>query len=296
VFFLNAEEKVYARYGGRDARGPDERQSLDGLRHTMKSVLDMHERKDRLFAPREEGTPKTIRQLSGGTFRRCFHCHQVREVLNDKLERSGKWERELAWRYPLPDNLGLFLEVDRGNVVKRVEAGSAAAQAGLKAGDTVRQLNGIPIHSQADAQFALDRAPRKGPLPLAWERDGKPATGTLTLAEGWRRSDITWRPSMQHQVASLPLYGEDLTAAEKKALGLSAEQLAFRQREKVHSQVKAAGIRGGDIILGIDDKNLQKMDAGDFYQYVRREYLVGDRITINVLRDGRRVNVPLTLR
>ena len=44
VFFLDAEEKVYGRYGGRDAASPDGRQSLDGLRYTMKSVLEMHER------------------------------------------------------------------------------------------------------------------------------------------------------------------------------------------------------------------------------------------------------------
>ena len=45
VFFLNAQEKVYARYGGRDADGPDSRQSLAGLHYTMESVLKMHARK-----------------------------------------------------------------------------------------------------------------------------------------------------------------------------------------------------------------------------------------------------------
>ena len=38
------------------------------------------------------------------------------------------------------------------------------------------------------------------------------------------------------------------------------------------------------------------MDAGDLYQYVRQGYLAGDRITINVLRDGKRLRLPLTLR
>ena len=48
VFFLNAEEKVYARYGGRDARNADSRQSLAGLHATMQSVLAMHARPEPL--------------------------------------------------------------------------------------------------------------------------------------------------------------------------------------------------------------------------------------------------------
>ena len=38
------------------------------------------------------------------------------------------------------------------------------------------------------------------------------------------------------------------------------------------------------------------MDAYGLDRYVRREYLVGDRVTINVLRDGKRLSLPLTLR
>jgi hypothetical protein len=37
VFILDAEGRVYARYGGRSPEGPDQRQSLEGLRYTMGS-------------------------------------------------------------------------------------------------------------------------------------------------------------------------------------------------------------------------------------------------------------------
>ena len=82
-----------------------------------------------------------------------MHCHQVKERQNAALEKAGKWSRDLLWRYPPPDNLGLVLEIDRGNVIARVEPGSPAARAGLRAGDVVRRLNGLPVHS-----FATDRA------------------------------------------------------------------------------------------------------------------------------------------
>jgi predicted metalloprotease with PDZ domain len=295
VFFLNADGKVYARYGGRDGTSPDARQSLDGLHYTMSSVLEMHQRADREYAPRIEGPPRYVRQIARERQRGCTHCHQVKEALDEQLRRTGKWQRELAWRYPLPDNLGLILDVNRGNVVQRVTPASPAAQTGLRPGDRLQRLHGVPIHSWGDAQFALDRAPTQGTIAITWMREGTTATALLSLPAGWRKTDIAWRPSLQHLVPSMPLYGIDLTAEEKKTLGLSPKQMAFRQKNEVNSRAKTAGIRGGDIILGVDGKQIAGMDA-DLHYFVRREYLVGDRVLVNVLRDGQRLNVPLTLR
>ena len=295
VFFLNAEGKVYGRYGGRDADSPDSRQSLEGLLYTMKSVLRMHDKEQKAFAPRSEDGPKYLRQMSGlRRPGRCLHCHQVKEVLNAELQRSGKWTRDLAWRYPLPENLGLKLEIDRGNVVKEVKKHSPASAAGLAPGDMLQRLGGVPIHSFADAQFALDKAPKSGSVEVAWQRGDRAMKDKLPLPEGWRKTEIYWRPSMQRLVPSPRLYGLDLKPEEKKALGLPASQLAFRQKALVPTQARAAGIRGGDIILGIDDKRLD-MDVDGFVGYVQRNYLVGDRVTVNLLRDGKRMNLPMTL-
>jgi hypothetical protein len=295
VFFLSAEGKVYARYGGRDAKDPDGRQSLPGLRYTMQSVLEAHGRADKEFAPRSQEGAKYVRDVAGARRRGCYHCHNVREVLNAELERTGKWTRDKAWRYPLPESVGVELEVDRGNVVRAVRGESPAAALGIKAGDVLRRLNGVPLHSQADVQFALDHAPKSGGVEVVWRRGDKTERAKLTLPAGWRRGDITWRPSMQHIVASARLYGADLTPGEKKALGIPAKRLAFRQQSPVPSQPKAAGVRVGDVILGVDGKALE-MDVGDFIHYVARSYLVGDRVTVNLLRDGKRLDLPMLLK
>ncbi len=295
VFFLDADGKVYARYGGRDATSADARQSLAGLRSTMESVLEMHRRKEKEFAPREEGPRRTIRQIAGSR-RRCFHCHQVREVLDDQLKKAGRWSRDSAYRYPLPDNLGLLLEVDRGNLVRKVAPESPAAKVGLRRGDVVRRLGDVPIHSQADVQFALDRAPTRGEVPLAWTRDGKKQTATLVLPEGWKRGNITWRPSLQNLIPFAPLDGTDLTAAEKKALGLPANRMAFRQANPPPSWARAAGIRAGDVILGFDSKVPPVKEMADFQNHVRREYLVGDRVRVDLLRDGKPMSLAMTLK
>jgi serine protease Do len=296
VFFLNAEEKVYARYGGRDVQSPDKRQSLEGLRYTMQSVLEMHQRAQQAFAPKAQDAGKYLRDIPGARRGRgCLHCHQVKEILNSQLQRTDQWSRDLIWRYPLPENLGFLLEVDRGNVIQEVNNKSPASAAGLRAGDAVERLNGVPIHSFADVQFALDRAPKAGSIEIAWRRGDKAMGEKLSLPEGWRKSDLTWRPSMQRFVPKARLYGVDLTPEEKKALGLSPLQLAFRQKEGVPAQAQAAGIHPGDIILGVDDKQLDDMDVIDFLRYVQRTYLIGDRVTINILREGKRMDLPMDL-
>jgi hypothetical protein len=293
-FFLDADGRVYARYGGRDAENPDRRQSLAGLRYTMESVLAEHRSDRPRFALRSEEGPRTIRDVQGGRRNGCFHCHQVKEILNENLRKKGEWTRDLIWRYPLPENVGVTLDVDRGNVVRSVEAQSPAAAAGVLPGDRLRRAGQTPIHSIADLMFALDRAPRQGKVELAWQRGTAERSATLVLAEGWRRTDLTWRPSVQHLVPSVRLYGKDLTAEERQPLGLSPRQLAFKQNDFVPTPVQKAGIRGGDIILGIDGKALE-MDVVDFIHYVQRHYLVGDRVVIDVIRNRERMHFTMEL-
>lgn len=294
IFFLDADGKVYSRYGGRDANGADARQSLDGLHYTMKSVLAMHDRADKTLAPRPNEAAKTIREVTGTRFGKCMHCHQVREALNADLRRNGKWSQDLLWRYPLPENVGLTLQVDRGNAVKLVKDKSPAAVAGLKAGDVVQRLGGVPVHSFADAQYALDLAPKAGTIEVVWQRDGKEMKEKLTLADSWRQTDLTWRPSMRRMIPSARMYGIDLKPEEKKALALPERLLAFRQQETLSTKAKETGIRAGDVILGLNEKPLE-MDVDGFLRYVERNFLIGDKVTVNLVRDGKRMNLPMTL-
>lgn len=293
TFFLSPEGKVYSRFGGRDSKDAENRLSLAGFRHTMESVLAEHAKKSPQFAERKVEKPQYPRDMNIAK-RGCVHCHNVKEQQESTLARLGRWDRDLVWRYPLPDNVGIIPDVDRGNVVKTVTPESPAAQAGLKPGDQLRSLNRVPIHSFGDAEFALDRAPAKGGIDVAWERDGKAMSAKLELSEGWKKTDITWRASQQHRIPSLKLYGDDLTADEKKALGLKPGQLAFRQQKEVSSHAAKAGFKPGDVIVGVDDLE-PEMSMTDFLFLVRRKYLVGDQVNVHILRDGKRLKVPMKL-
>jgi S1-C subfamily serine protease len=116
----------------------------------------------------------------------------------------------------------------------------------------------------------------------------------LELDEGWKQTDITWRASQQHRIPSLSVNGKDLTADEKKALGLKIGQLAFRQQKEVSSHAAKAGFKPGDVIVGVDDLE-PEMSMSDFLSLVRRKYLVGDQVNVQILRDGKRLKVPMKL-
>ena len=103
------------------------------------------------------------------------------------------------------------------------------------------------------------------------------------------------QPSAGNAGSTMTITGEDLTAAEKRALGLSVKRLACRQDKIVHSSLRAAGVHGGDMVLCIDDQPLE-MTVDQFLAHVRKNYLVGDRITLSVLRKGKRLDLPLKLR
>jgi serine protease Do len=296
VLFLGPDEQVYGRFGGRDARSPDDYLTLPGLRHAMQAALARH--RGRVPAPPTDERPRrTVEQyaaLQRVPAKTCIHCHQVYEFERGERQANGTWRKDDVWVYPPPEAVGLSVDPEQGNRVRAVRADSPAGRLGLQPGDVLTSLRELPVASFADVQYALHRAPAVGPIPLSWTRDGRAFAGRLDVAPGWRQSDLTWRPSVRHIAPSPCVQGEDLTPDEKKALGLSPQRLAFRQGQFVPDAARQAGIRRGDVIVGIDGKALDMTERA-FGVYVRLNYRVGDRVVLNVLRDGRRLDVPLTL-
>lgn len=296
AFFVNPNEKVLGRYGGRDAEGAESRMSHAGLKYAMQAALKTHADDPQAKPLPSKKTPLYIDRVpSASTYRGCIHCHQVKEILRDEKVKAGTWQRQEIWVYPLPENVGIKLALDRGNVVETVMTGSPAGRAGLRAGDVLTSLNGVSIHSFADAQYALHLAPAKGEIAVEWRRGGEPSKGNLELADGWRKTNITWRPSLLYLLPSLTVNGPDLPMNEKKKLGLAEKQLAFRQQKPVHSEAQAMGVKEGDIITGIDNRRLD-MTAQEFLGHVRQNYLIGDRVVLNIIRGGRRLDLPVQLR
>jgi predicted metalloprotease with PDZ domain len=296
AFLLNADEKIYGRFGGRDAGPADKYLTLAGLKHAMRAALAAYKKEP----PRPAAEPKAVRAVEQYAAAKrlkpnaCIHCHQVYDFRREELKAAKKWSLDKVWVYPLPENLGLSVDPEQGDRIKSVLARSSAAIVGLKPGDVLKSLNGVPVASFADVQYGLHLAPPAGKAAVTWERGGKEQHGELALAPGWRKTDISWRASMWGLQPPACVHGKELGADERKRLGLSEKALAFRQANFVPRAAAAAGIRAGDVIVGIDDKPLE-LTMRQFNAYVRLHYKAGDRVTYNVFRDGKRVNVPITL-
>jgi S1-C subfamily serine protease len=106
----------------------------------------------------------------------------------------------------------------------------------------------------------------------------------------------------------LGVSGKDMTPEVAQALGLD-EPRGFLVVDVVSgSPAERAGIQGGDnesviggrpvklggdVIIGIDDKPVRKID--DILVYLQREKSVGDDIELNILRDGKAQDIIAVL-
>jgi serine protease Do len=297
VFFMNPSGKIYGRFGGRDGKGPDERNTLEGLHFAMTAALAEHRKNPNARPDTPAKAPFYVENspIAKAQYRGCIHCHQVKEIQREDAIKAGTWDRESIYAYPLPENVGITLDLARGNLVNAVTPKSPADKAGVKPGDIVRTLNRTPVHSFADATYGLHKAPLKGDIAITFERTGKPHEGTLTLEPGWRRTNVTWRPSLLDMLPSLTVYGDDLTAKEKQALGLAAKRLAFRQQAPVHKTAQAMGVQENDIILGIGSKQME-MSMDQFLGHIRQNFLIGESVTLNIIRAGKRLDLKVTLK
>jgi hypothetical protein len=297
AFFMHPNGTVYGRYGGRDANAPENQVSLDGLKFAMELALVAHRKNTPARPAAPKKSPRTADQYRAAKRLKetsCIHCHQVYDFRREALQTAGKWRLEEVWVYPQPDNIGIRLDVNQGNRIIQVSKKSPADQIGMKRDDTLVKLNGTAIASLADVQYALHNAPEQGNVPVTWNHRQQMNHDFLKVASGWRKTDISWRWSLRGLDPQPDVHGEDLGPGDKKALGLSEKSLAFRQGNFVSATARQAGLRQNDVILGVDHKSLM-MSAREFDVFMRLNYRVGDRVILNVLRDGQRVDLPMTL-
>src|SRR5260370_24666545 len=101
--------------------------------------------------------PRTVEQFPAAKRLKenaCIHCHQVYDFRRQERQANGQWRQEEGWVYPLPENIGLTMDIDQGNRIAKVRANSSADRAGLRARDALRSLNGLCRASLAGVQYA----------------------------------------------------------------------------------------------------------------------------------------------
>lgn len=312
AMFINADGVVYARYGTQSAAGADAYNSVEGLETTMRRVLTLHERypadADELKGKRGAkksyqtaldmpGLQNRDRRRGETTRQNCIHCHNIHDAQNFYAQETGSFSRDMLWRYPLPDNLGLSIDPKNGIRIQSVEADSPADRAGLKAGEDVTYVNGQPITSIADVQWVLHHLPNtETKVEVRGSRTGP---HTLKLPAGWKETDVSWRGSLWSVQPRLRVWTPELTPGERRKHGIPQDQSAYLVKwintdSPGGRSARDSGLKQGDIIIAVDGKAL-RMTPPQFNAYIKLNYKVGEQLPLTVLRDGRKQQLAIKL-
>lgn len=301
-FMMNADEQIYMRYGGRDSASPDTYLSLESLEIALAKGLELHRKYQQGELPKTERPkplfPREIPLLVERTFAQnnCVECHLIGDFQNQHRELDGTLDKlQHLFRSPDIKTIGIHLDVPKGLVVK--EARGAVADAGMKSGDLITALNGTPVWTFGDLQHYYDKVDRKAKqIRLTVEREGRPVDLTVALPKLWWYTDLTFRQSTIDPRVYFD--SRPLTEEEKRKHNLPADGFASEVKNvsSFAAMMKTHELQVGDIIAAVDGKESDEF-AFSAEMYIKLRVNAGDSVTLDVIRDGKRSQMPLrTLR
>ncbi len=146
----------------------------------------------------------------------------------------------------------LSIDASRGVVVTRVRAGTPGAEAGMRPGDVVRSFNGRTINSRQELHNLEGLTAVGSAVKLGLLRDGKPVEVTATLratqVQTARGNDLDPR------LAGVQLSDLPDNARRGNITGAQVKDVAR------DSRAYAAGLRAGDIIVGVNQRDVGGTD------------------------------------
>jgi hypothetical protein len=304
AFFMDSNDRFYARYGGRDASHAESHLSRDSLLRTMRDVLELH-RSNAVQAGRYEptaGTPRTPeeippmkRMLDRRKENKCIHCHDVKVAELRHLQTQGQFSRGLVFTYPTPAAVGIQLDRDSQSTVTSVIAESPAAAAGAKPGDQLLEADGQRILTMADLSRVLERSGSDATLPLKVQREGRMVSLQLKLTGNWRQSeDPSWRESLHVAGPNGGFWGERIQPAERGKLGLPADKMAVRVTFIWGDHARRAGLKVGDLVVALDGNRLD-WGIRQLHAHLNLHRNYGDTVPLVVSRQAQELTLHMKL-
>jgi serine protease Do len=172
-----------------------------------------------------------------------------------------------------------------GALVANVVPDSAAANAGVKAGDVILKLNGDPIvdAGQLSARVGATAPGDKASLEI-W-RDGKTQTLTATIGNAAQTASADESASASAP-ARLGLALRPLNPEERRQSGISGGLVV----EDSEGRAAEAGIQPGDVVLSVDGTPVQSV--AQLRKMVQEHQ---NQIALLIQRGDARLFVPVTL-
>ncbi len=318
LFFMNGDKTIYGRYGRahpktkRSEKDSNPNPTPEGMQAALRRALEIHTayaKDPTTVGPTLAGktgpepkwrfaekTPsarkyKRLKRVKPGEGEGCVHCHEVQRTAIDSYVMKGyDLPDSMLWMYPRPHVLGLSLSNEACATVTKVADGSAAAAAGVQPSDEIRAVDGQPLVSIADIQWVLHNAPDAGgDLPLVVRRGSDDVELTLTLPDGWRRTeDWVWR----YRVAGYASWMYTGVHFQPHAEGILVEGRSERWFKRPNRDGRQT-LAPGDVIVNVDGK--AGFDRSGLLAYVMREKRLGSTLKLDIIRKGKREKVSFKL-
>ncbi len=311
ALLMHPDGSILHTFGGRDATGAESHLSEAALARALTAARAAFDALPPSRKPPPNRAPRTVRdyppmerRIREGKAKGCVHCHTVNQMETETLREEKRWRPEAAWRWPDPVQAGLRLDGVDQAVIAEVLPGSAAAKAGLRAGDRLTRFGGQDVITFGDVSRVLHEATAAAArLEVAWTREDAPRTGRLELAAGWKTPDpltYAWRSSKWPLSPKPGFGGPDLSAEERRRLGVPEGKYAFRVNYLVDWGAEAetgrnarkAGLRKGDVVLSVAGRD-EFAGQDHFHAWFRLTRRVGETVDVVVLRDGGRQVIRL---
>jgi serine protease Do len=141
------------------------------------------------------------------------------------------------------------LSAPQGALVAKVEPNSAAARAGLTAGDVIVKYNDTPIADAGSLSVRVNGAAPGEKATLEVIRNGKPVTITATVGSAGAAT-VAEKGDSAAPAAHLGMTLRPLTPEEREQIGVPGGLVV----EEVQGRAAEAGIQQGDVVLSVDGK------------------------------------------
>ena len=210
------------------------------------------------------GVNSQIYSKSGGSMGLSFSIPiDVAIDISNQLKANGRIAR--GWlgigiqevTKELAESFGL--KQTNGALIAGVEKNSPADKGGLEAGDIILKFDGKPINTSSDLPRVVAATKPGKVVPVEVVRKG--ANKTLQLGVG----------EMPNEQGEAPAVSKEPVKPEANKVGLTLRELTPQQKKKLNGKngllvvessgaAAQAGIRRGDVILGLNNNESQSVD------------------------------------